>query len=522
LVNKRPRGLTAIAEFSFLDVIPIDNLSAPTSTEVAKITLGEIVDNIAGDINVDSAGASTYNAGSIVAADINASADIALTQLISSTSAELAALISDETGSGLLVFGTSPTLITPALGTPSALVLTNATGLVDAGVDAGAAIATSKLADSANFILGDQNNDFNAFFQDVDGIAVPANPAAGHRRIFVDSADGILKVRTPGGTTVSLEGAGGGEANTASNVGTGVGVFDVKNGVDLEFNSLIGGTGIDISDTVQDLTIAIDSTVAVHSENLSVFAATTSTQLAGVISDETGSGALVFATSPTLVTPLLGTPTSGVLTNCTGLPEAGLLDNAVTLAKMAGGIDGNLITYDASGDPAFVATGDSGQILTSGGVGVAPTFQAAAGGGKTFAKVVKPDDETVNNSTTLQDDDDLTFTPTINKVYHYFLMLLKNSSSVADMDTAFSIPSGATMEWLGFGDTWSWQTQDPLTDATVEVKHSADGTNQMTSTYGRLIMGSTAGNVTLQWAQTAAEVSDTKVLKGSMLIVWEE
>lgn len=51
--------------------------------------------------------------------------------------------------------------------------------------------------------------------------------------------------------------------------------------------------------------------------NLSVMAATTSAQLAGVISDETGSGALVFATSPTLVTPALGTPASGDLANCT-------------------------------------------------------------------------------------------------------------------------------------------------------------------------------------------------------------
>ena len=46
----------------------------------------------------------------------------------------------------------------------------------------------------------------------------------------------------------------------------------------------------------------------------------TSAQLATAVTDETGSGALVFATSPTLVTPLLGTPTSGTLTNCTGLP----------------------------------------------------------------------------------------------------------------------------------------------------------------------------------------------------------
>src|SRR3989344_312899 len=45
------------------------------------------------------------------------------------TSAALAALLSDETGSGALVFGTSPVFTTPNLGTPSAATLTNATGL---------------------------------------------------------------------------------------------------------------------------------------------------------------------------------------------------------------------------------------------------------------------------------------------------------------------------------------------------------------------------------------------------------
>ena len=50
-------------------------------------------------------------------------------------------------------------------------------------------------------------------------------------------------------------------------------------------------------------------------------------------------------------------------------------DNAITLAKMAGGTDGNLITYDTNGDPAYVATGTSGQVLTSNGAGAAPTFQ---------------------------------------------------------------------------------------------------------------------------------------------------
>ena len=59
---------------------------------------------------------------------------------------------------------------------------------------------------------------------------------------------------------------------------------------------------------------------ALTANPLSQFAATTSLQLKNTISDETGSGALVFATSPTLVTPALGTPVSGSLTNCTGLP----------------------------------------------------------------------------------------------------------------------------------------------------------------------------------------------------------
>ena len=60
--------------------------------------------------------------------------------------------------------------------------------------------------------------------------------------------------------------------------------------------------------------------VGLTANPLSQFAATTSAQLAGVVSDETGSGSLVFATSPTLVTPALGTPSAVVLTSGTGLP----------------------------------------------------------------------------------------------------------------------------------------------------------------------------------------------------------
>lgn len=58
---------------------------------------------------------------------------------------------------------------------------------------------------------------------------------------------------------------------------------------------------------------------------------TDSAGLATVITDETGSGALVFATSPTLVTPLLGTPTSGVMTNVTGTAKSLVAGNVPIL-----------------------------------------------------------------------------------------------------------------------------------------------------------------------------------------------
>lgn len=48
----------------------------------------------------------------------------------------------------------------------------------------------------------------------------------------------------------------------------------------------------------------------------------------------TGTGGIARATSPAFTTPNIGTPSAGVLTNCTGLPTAGLVDDSVTYAKM--------------------------------------------------------------------------------------------------------------------------------------------------------------------------------------------
>ena len=53
---------------------------------------------------------------------------------------------------------------------------------------------------------------------------------------------------------------------------------------------------------------------------------------------------------------------------------------------MASGTDGNIISYDASGNPVAIATGNDGQVLTSAGAGQPPAFEAAVGG--SFVKLM--------------------------------------------------------------------------------------------------------------------------------------
>lgn len=64
------------------------------------------------------------------------------------------------------------------------------------------------------------------------------------------------------------------------------------------------------------------------------------------------------------------------------LTASDITDNIISLAKMSSGTDGTLITYDASGNPAAVATGTAGHFLKSQGAGSVPVFAAAAAGGK--------------------------------------------------------------------------------------------------------------------------------------------
>lgn len=102
--------------------------------------------------------------------------------------------------------------------------------------------------------------------------------------------------------------------------------------------------GAEIDTEFDNIATAI-ATKSDSAGTLAQFAATTSAQLAGVLSDETGSGAAVFANTPTLVTPVLGTPTSGTLTNCTGLPAAGVSGTALVAADIGVSVQAYDATY---------------------------------------------------------------------------------------------------------------------------------------------------------------------------------
>lgn len=288
------------------------------------------------------------------------------TFLATPTSANLASAVTDETGSGALVFATSPTLVTPNIGVATATSLT-------VGVVGGQATMASWFSNTAHWI--------NLPTTGPSGIGsggAGVNPwvsyAATSGNWFSDSSAGDICYRNTGGKL--LFGISTGAYNMAllasgnlHAVGS-VGIGTASPGTKLEvFGSITaraastqdaviltgraGGTGsfgVSLTPTTltanRTVTLADGNTtlqagtMAITGGTLAQFAATTSAQLAGVISDETGSGSLVFANTPTLVTPNIGaaTGTSLAATGGSVTVRAAATQDAVILTGRAGGV----------------------------------------------------------------------------------------------------------------------------------------------------------------------------------------
>jgi hypothetical protein len=257
-----------------------------------------------------------------------------LSVFAATTSVELAGVISDETGSGALVFAASPTLSgTPASST--AAVDTNTTQIATTAYVVGQASATNPLGLGTVAIGTSLRYARQDHVHPTTGLGLTSGTLAQFAATTSAQLAGVISDETGSGalvfatspslTTPTLGVASATSVNKVAITAPATSAtLTIANGKTLTASNTLTFTGTDAS----SVAFGTGGTVAYTANKLSVFAATTSSELAGVISDETGSGALVFATSPTLVTPVLGTPSSGNLSNCTNVP-AGQLSGTI-------------------------------------------------------------------------------------------------------------------------------------------------------------------------------------------------
>lgn len=135
-------------------------------------------------------------------------------------------------------------------------------------------------------------------------------------------------------------------------------------------------------------------------------------------------------------------------------------------------------------------------------------------------------DESVTSSTTVQDDDHLTFAIGANETWYCEFNLSASGGATGDLRVTVTMPSGATSELVvtgvASGGTTAQNSIGVITSsASSEVVcglQAGTGNRNAVSIEGCVFNSSTAGNVTLQWAQGTSDGTATTVRKGSTVI----
>jgi hypothetical protein len=228
--------------------------------------------------------------------------------------------VTSSTGTGSVVLSTSPTFTTPNLGTPSAATLTNATGLpIVAGTTGTLSVArggtgsTTASGALTNLGLTATATELNY----TDGVTSAIQTQLNAKQATITG--GATSI-TSSNLTVSraLVSDGSGKVAVSAVTSTEVGYLDgVTSAIQTQLNAKGVGsvTSVAVSGGTTGLTT---SGGPITGSGTITLAGTLAVANGGTgVTSSTGSGSNVLSTSPTLVTPVLGTPSSGNLSNCT-------------------------------------------------------------------------------------------------------------------------------------------------------------------------------------------------------------